>query len=56
MFLNVDDAAKKLGVCQETIRRLARKGKIEYVKISKNHYVYDVNKYIEENKVCVKKN
>lgn len=51
MFLNIDDAARKLGVCQETVRRLARKGKIEYVKIAVNHYVYDVDKFIEENRV-----
>lgn len=55
MFLNVDDAAKKLGVSQQTIRRLAKKGKIDFVKVSSNYYVYDVDKFIKDNIVLSNK-
>lgn len=48
MFLGVDDAAKKLGVCQQTIRRMAKQGKIKYIKMSSRHYVYNVDDYIKQ--------
>jgi excisionase family DNA binding protein len=48
MFVNVKEAAKKLGVCQQTIRRLAKNGKIEFIKISASHFLYNIDHFIEQ--------
>ena len=48
MFVTAKEAAEKLGVCQHTIRRLAKAGKIEFIKVSVTHHLYNIDKYIEE--------
>lgn len=48
MYLNVTDAARLLGVSKYIIRKLAKRGDIPFLRISKTHFVYDIRKLLIE--------
>ena len=46
-FLKGKDAAKKLGICQQTLRKYADNGIIKYKRLPSGHRIYDIHNYLE---------
>lgn len=46
-LISAKEVASELGLNPETVRRMARRGQIPYVKISATHFKYDLENVIK---------
>lgn len=56
MFVSSSEACKILGIHPNTLRKFARLGKIDFIVVGKNYYIYNVDKFIEEQTKEAKQN
>ncbi len=55
IYISKKDALKKLGISQMTLLKMADNNKIEYIKTEGGHRKYNVDKYINDNKIKTEK-
>lgn len=48
MFVPTKEACRILQIHPNTLRKLAKEKKIDFIKVSKTHHLYNVEKFIEE--------
>ena len=55
IYISKKEALKKLGISQMTLLKMADNNKIEYIKTEGGHRKYNVDKYINDNKIKTEK-
>jgi predicted site-specific integrase-resolvase len=54
-YISKRDALKQLGISSLTLLKMAKNNTIEYIKTNGGHRKYNINKYINDNKIKIEK-